>query len=57
MDTQNKPLWRMVIEKFFCHHKYATIEQISIKNRFGETTETTILRECIICGNSKINRL
>jgi len=57
MDTKEKPLWRLIIEKWFCHHQFRTIDRIDIKKLTSEVVEITLLRECTICGKSKINKL
>lgn len=57
MDTKNKPLWRMIIEKLFCHHQFRTIEKIESKDAFGNIKEITVLRECYICGKDKTRRI
>ena len=54
---EKKNLFRLVFEKWFCHHQFLTIERIEFKNEKDKLMEITVLRECKICGRSKTNKI
>lgn len=55
MDKKN--LFRLMFEKTFCLHDYKEIHTISRMDKGGEVVSIRTLRECEICGKSKLNEI
>lgn len=57
-EQVNKPrLWRYIIERMFCHHQYLPVEKIDRYNVENKVVSTVIMRECSLCGKTKVTTL